>query len=178
MKMPSNVRSTICRLFPAFLFFPFQVVFLGRGGFYFKHPFSRCYGAVRIGYLAEIGPFCNLNASNEGILLGAYSQINSGCTLVGSVFVGDRVLVAPGCVLASGGHSFGLGVQPRFSGAKYKGPLVIGDDVWIGANVTVVGPVQIGEGSVIGAGLVIDFDVPARSLVRRGSAGMVVEDIR
>ena len=39
-------------------------------------------------------------------------------------------------------------------------PIVIEDDVWIGASATVLGGVTIGEGAIIGAGAVVTRDVP------------------
>ena len=43
-------------------------------------------------------------------------------------------------------------------------PVVIGDNVWLGARVIVLPGVTIGEGSVVGAGSVVTGDIPARSL--------------
>lgn len=41
-----------------------------------------------------------------------------------------------------------------------KGPIVIGDDVWLGANATVLGGVSIGQGAVVAAGAVVTKDLP------------------
>ena len=46
----------------------------------------------------------------------------------------------------------------------YAKPVVIEDDVWMGANVTVCGGVTIGRGSVIGAGSVVTRDIPPCTL--------------
>lgn len=178
MQRPKSLSKTIARLAPSIILLPLQLILRGRKGLFFRHPFSTFQGRISVGRFSEIASFCHLNASETGINIGAYSQINSGCTLVGAVSVGDRVLIAPGCVLASGGHRFGRGITTRFSGSKFKGPLVIGDDVWIGANVTLVGPINIGSGSVIAAGLTIDSDIPAQTLVKRGHASYTTEEIR
>jgi len=47
----------------------------------------------------------------------------------------------------------------------HPGPIVIGKNVWIGANATVVPSVTIGDGSVIAAGAVVTKDVPANVIV-------------
>jgi acetyltransferase-like isoleucine patch superfamily enzyme len=43
-------------------------------------------------------------------------------------------------------------------------PIVIGDNVWLGARVTVLKGVRIGDGAVVGAGSVVTRDIPARSV--------------
>ena len=49
---------------------------------------------------------------------------------------------------------------------KYKtSPIIIDDNCWIGANVTILRGTHIGEGCVIGAGAIIKGDIPAHSLV-------------
>lgn len=46
-----------------------------------------------------------------------------------------------------------------------KGDIIIGDGVWIGANVTILSGVMIGEGAVIGAGAVVTKNVPPYTIV-------------
>jgi len=47
----------------------------------------------------------------------------------------------------------------------FSGPVVIEDNVWIGDNVVIVGPVRVGEGSILAANSVIKKDVKARTIV-------------
>ena len=47
---------------------------------------------------------------------------------------------------------------------EYTKPIIIGDNCWIAANVTICGGVTIGEGCVIGAGSVVTKDIPPHSL--------------
>lgn len=46
-----------------------------------------------------------------------------------------------------------------------KGPIVIGNDVWISSNVTIMSGVTIGDGAVICAGAIVTKDVPAYAIV-------------
>lgn len=46
-----------------------------------------------------------------------------------------------------------------------KGPITLGDDVWIGANVTVVSGLTIGQGAVVAAGSVVTKDVPPYAII-------------
>lgn len=51
-------------------------------------------------------------------------------------------------------------VRPLYS----KGPIVIGNNVWIGEKVAVLGGVKIGDGAIIGANAVVTHDVPPYSI--------------
>jgi acetyltransferase-like isoleucine patch superfamily enzyme len=169
---PSNPFKTIARLWPALVLMPFRLIRYGKGGLSFVHPLASTQGPIRYGRFCEVGPMVFINA-------GEYAQINSGASLVGNIVIGARSLIAPGVVIASGGHRFGRNVQPRFSGGHNEHHIsTVGQDVWIGANATIVGNVMIGDGSVIAAGCTIDHDVPAFSLVKRPSADPVIELLR
>lgn len=77
------------------------------------------------------------------------------------VTIGDNVLLGPNVLLIAAGHS--LSVANRNKGVE-AAPVVIEDDVWLGAGVTVVPGVRVGKGSVVGAGAVVTKDVPPYSL--------------
>lgn len=57
--------------------------------------------------------------------------------------------------------------------AQTKGPIVIGDDVWIGTNAMIMSGVTIGQGAIIGAGAVVASDVPPYVIVA-GNPGRVI----
>ncbi|HET9103713.1 MAG TPA: DapH/DapD/GlmU-related protein [Solirubrobacteraceae bacterium] len=96
--------------------------------------------------------------------------VNQNCSLydLGGITIGDRTLIGPGVTLITAGHP----VEPdeRFNGIT-TAPILIEDNVWIGANVTVTPGVRIGSGSVVAAGAVVAKDVPANCIV--SSAGHV-----
>lgn len=175
---PANVLKTLARLWPAAVLIPFRALIKGRRALYFRHPLATLSGETHVGRYAEIGAHVYINAGQEGVEIGPYSQINALTAIVGNVRIGDRVLIAPGCTIVAGGHRFGKGVQPRFSGGGNEKCIVIEDDVWIGAGATVVGNVVIGHGSVISAGITIDDDVPPETLARRGVSSVVFEPLR
>lgn len=150
----------------------------GKDGIYFVSLRATVRGKVKFGRLCEVGPHTYLMAGQHGIRIGAYSQINPSAVVMGNVTIGDRTLIAPGVVIAAGSHRFGKGVSPRFSGGGEDSSIEIGDDVWIGANVNVVGNISIGHGSVVAAGVTIDTDVPPGTLVRRGTGSYSFEPIR
>lgn len=175
----ANVWRTIGRLWPSFFTLPLRVLRHGRDGICFVHPQAIVRGHVRYGRYCEVGASVFLNAGPEGIAIGVFSQINPHVSLIGNIEIGDRVLIAPGAVLAAGGHRFGKGIQPRFCGGSGNERIVVGDDCWIGANATIVGDITIGAGCVIAAGAVVDRDVPPETLVRRAAnASITLEPLR
>ena len=105
--------------------------------------------------------------------LGNHVFINGGCNFLdgGTITIGDRVAIAPDVKLYTGYHS--LDAKERWKENKNGKlsliskvlPITIGNDVWIGGNVTILPGVNIGNNVVIAAGAVVTKDVPDNSLV-------------
>lgn len=76
------------------------------------------------------------------------------------IYIGKDVFIGPKCVLACPGHPINS-EQRRTEPLTQSKPIHIEDNVWLGASVTVIGGVTIGEGSVIAAGAVVTKDIPA-----------------
>ena len=74
------------------------------------------------------------------------------------VTIGNNVFVAPNVGIYTAGHP--LDAERRNAGLEYARPVTIGDNVWIGAGVSILPGVTIGNNSVIGAGSVVVRDVP------------------
>lgn len=85
--------------------------------------------------------------------------------------VGHRVMLSPNVTLTTTGHP----VHPdlRADGTQFSAPVVVEDDVWIGAHAVVLPGVRVGRGSVVGAGAVVTRDVPAMSVVAGVPARLV-----
>jgi acetyltransferase-like isoleucine patch superfamily enzyme len=81
-----------------------------------------------------------------------------------SIRVGKHCMIGPSCFITDADHGFAAGKlvihQPIV-----KAPVTIGDDVWIGAGVTVLKGVTIGDGAIVGAGAVVTRNVPANAIV-------------
>lgn len=99
-----------------------------------------------------------------GASFGERVFINQGCYFLdlGGIAIGDRVLIGPQVTLSTAGHP--VEVDERFEFITHA-PIVIEDDVWIGAAATIAPGVTIGRGSVVGAGAVVAKDVPPLSVV-------------
>lgn len=99
--------------------------------------------------------------------------INGNCYFQDSnlITIGNRVIIAPDTKFYCGEHS--LDATKRFvkraDGTPYlityTKPISVGNDVWIGGNVTVIAGVHIGNNVIIGAGAVVVKDVPDNSVV-------------
>lgn len=68
------------------------------------------------------------------------------------------------------------GVQSRRDGVEYAGQVTIGDDCWIGGNVTIMPGVTIGKGCTVGSGSIITKDIPDFS-VAIGNPARVVKKV-
>ena len=89
----------------------------------------------------------------KNIHLGKNVFINSGCRFQdqGGICIGDNVLIGHNVVLATLNHE----ENPQKRGNLIPAPIKIGNDVWIGSNVTVLPGVKIGDGAIIAAGAVV-----------------------
>ena len=93
--------------------------------------------------------------------VGDYFFANHNCQILdgGKVTFGDHVFIAPNCLFTTAEHA--LDVEQRNEGLEVALPITIGNNVWIGAGVIVLGGVTIGDNTVIGAGSVVTQDIPS-----------------
>jgi acetyltransferase-like isoleucine patch superfamily enzyme len=99
-----------------------------------------------------------------GAAFGEWVFINQGCFFLdfGGITIGHRVMIGPRVTLSTAGHPVEL--DERYDFITHA-PIVIEDDVWIGAAATIAPGVTVGRGSVVGAGAVVAKDVPPMSVV-------------
>jgi len=81
-----------------------------------------------------------------------------------SVTIGSRCIIADCLIMDTDFHSVEVNRHDPEAVVK-KGPVIIGDNVWIGYHATILKGVRIGENSVIGAGTVVRQSVPPNSVV-------------
>ena len=108
-----------------------------------------------------------IHSPERPVEVGAHSQINFNTVILGGegVTIGQRVMIGPNCTIAASNHDYRQTDTPvRFAGSLSEGPIVIEDDVWIGASVVITDGVTIGRGAVIGAGAVVTKDIPAMAI--------------
>lgn len=94
------------------------------------------------------------------IEIGENFYTNHNCIILDGAKVkfGDNVFIAPNCVFSTAGHP--IDAEQRNQGLEYAYPITVGDNVWFGAGVTVLPGVTIGSNTVIGAGSLVNRDIP------------------
>lgn len=123
---------------------------------------------ITIGRNAEIKDYVIIRTYENPVTVGEYSQLNPFTVIYGGtgVRIGNNVMIAPHCMIASGNHDYiQTDVPMRFAGNLTKGPIVIEDNVWIGANSTIADGVRIGRDAVVAANSLVNKDVEPYSIV-------------
>ncbi|EAW06342.1 sugar O-acetyltransferase [Aspergillus clavatus NRRL 1] len=109
------------------------------------------------------------------VRVGEGAFINSYCTIIDTclVTIGARTLFGPNVSLFSGTHPLDPALRNGIKGPEYGKEIHIGEDCWLGGNVTVLPGVTIGKGATIGAGSVVTKDVPAFHLAYGNPARVI-----
>lgn len=96
----------------------------------------------------------------SNIFIGDNFFANFDCVILdcNRIVIGNNVLFGPRVGLYAGNHA--IHPEDRVAGGCYSKPITIGDNVWVGAGVHIMGGVTIGRNSIIGAGSVVTKDIP------------------
>lgn len=99
----------------------------------------------------------------KNIHVGKNVFINACCHFQdhGGVFIGNGCQIGHNVVFATLNH----GLPPETRRHTFPAPIVLGKNVWIGSNATVLQGVTIGDNAVVGAGAVVTKDVAANTVV-------------
>lgn len=139
-------------------------------------------GRIEIGENTLFQPHCwlTLNLDSAHIEIGANCFINLGVMIAAQdrITIGDWTMIANGSFIGDAAHRFDDPDTPvPLQGFSSKGPVLIGENCWLGANVVVTSGVTIGDRCVIGAGSVVTTDIPANSIAA-GTPAKVIKQIR
>jgi len=125
-------------------------------------------GAFEIGADTLIARDCILVVKQGRLRIGRHCSIGSQTTLsaVSGIEIGDHAIIAGQCYFGGGRYKTVLGAGPMVEqGLTTKGPVILGDDVWVGAGVRVLDGVRVGDGAILGAGAVVTTDVAPNTIV-------------
>jgi len=132
-------------------------------------------GRIRVEADADIGRHVVVAPSGGDIRVGARSLLNVFVTLIGhgDIDMGADVLVGPHTTIAAANHRYDARDRPINEQPISREGIRIGDDVWIGANCTVLDGVTIGDGCVVAAGSVVTNSVPSGVVVAGAPADVI-----
>lgn len=123
---------------------------------------------VGIGQRTQLEPdvWLKLVVDQARITIGAFTFIGRGTEIDVSaeVLIGSHVLIAPGVFITDHAHNFDADTRIDEQGCS-SAPVVIEDDVWLGAGCMVLPGVHIGHGAIVGAGAVVTNDVPVMAIM-------------
>ncbi|KAM0121599.1 hypothetical protein ACP6JC_001770 [Aspergillus fumigatus] len=102
---------------------------------------------------------CNISVGD-----GFYANFNLTVLDCGLVTIGNNVEIGPNVNIITGEHETKIEARRKHRGTEFTREVIIGDDCWIGANVTILAGVTIGSGCSIGAGSVVKRDIPPYSI--------------
>jgi len=117
-----------------------------------------------LGRRSVVESYCCINNAVGDVTIGDYTRIGIHCTVIGPVCIGSHVNLAQGITVTALNHNFGDAARRIDEQGVSTKPVVIGDDVWIGANAVILPGVTIGSHCVIAAGAVVTKDVPDYTL--------------
>lgn len=118
------------------------------------------YRRFSLGQHSVVESFCCINNAVGDVIIGDYTRIGLHNTIIGPVTIGNHVNLAQGITVTALNHNFSEPGKRIDEQGVSTGQVVIGDDVWIGANAVVLPNVSIGRHCVIAAGAVVTKDVP------------------
>jgi acetyltransferase-like isoleucine patch superfamily enzyme len=107
------------------------------------------------------------------VRLGSDCSVNSFASLRGRVVCGDGVRIGAYSALIGFDHGFERLDWPVFRQPLTSRGVLMGDDVWVGAHVTVLDGVQVGHHTILAAGAVVTHDVPDTAIVAGNPARLL-----
>ena len=118
-----------------------------------KNTIIECTGVIR-----ELGEGI-IVGNNVGISQNAFIQVR------GLVEIGSNIMIGPNVSIFSENHSFAKIDELLTNQPTIRKGVKIENNVWIGANSTILDGVVVGEGSIIAAGSVVNKSIPKFSIV-------------
>jgi len=122
---------------------------------------------LELGRGTEIAAFAKVKALDGPLRIGKKCSIGPGCFLssgTAGIQIGDHVMIAANSVLVANNHRYDrVDVPMKEQGLTSLG-IVLEDDVWIGANCTILDGAHIEAGAIISAGSVVSGRIKRRQI--------------
>lgn len=134
------------------------------------------YRKFYLGDYSVVESFACINNAVGDVIIGDHTRIGLHNTIIGPVTIGSHVNLAQGITITALNHNFSDAEKRIDEQGVNTTPVVIEDDIWIGANAVILSGVTIGQHSVVAAGAIVTKDVPPHSLVA-GVPAKVIKQI-
>jgi len=118
-----------------------------------------------LGKKSVVESFSCINNAVGDVVIGDHTRVGLHNTIIGPVRIGSHVNLAQGIVVTALNHNFSDSKKRIDEQGVSTKDVIIGDDVWIGANAVILPGVTIGHHVVVAAGSVVTHDVPSNVVV-------------
>ena len=179
LKVLLRIKDSFITLFSIMLFSTFfrGKVVIGRSARFVGMP-----SIMALGQSIEIGVGLRLASSTLSNLLGVNHRVIIATISNGKIQIGNNFRMSGGAIVARKsitiGNNVNVGVNCTITDSDHHAvdyskrgletskdistrPVIIGDDVWLGANVTILKGVTVGSRSIVGAGITVTKSIPA-----------------
>lgn len=112
-------------------------------------------------------------STGEQLSIGDGSGLGVNAHCVGPIIIGRDVMMGWDVIILTLNHATGVGRPMRGQGGLPREPVVIEDDVWIGARVIILPGVVVHRGAILAAGAVVTKEVPAYAVVGGNPARII-----
>ncbi len=177
----SSKRDIILKIIRAFFSFTLIKDIIYTFNFYLL---NRVYGLIKVnkGKNVKIRPHVMLRDPEriyigDNSTIGAYNVLWAGKSEA-IIKIGKNVMTGPSVKIFAFNHGTKISEIPMINQPVTEADVIIGDDVWIGANALIMPGCKIGNGVVIAAGSVITKDIPDNVIVAGVPAKIVKERTR
>ena len=121
--------------------------------------------------------------SPEGLFMHENTRLRSNCCILNGptrkVVINKYTAIACGCTFITNGHKSTVSVPHIVLGASHindkSGDIILGEDVWVGANCTFMPGVKVGRGAVVGTGTLVTKDIPPYAVVVGSPAKIIAK---
>jgi len=133
--------------------------------------------ALDDGAALDRGVVLLVTSERARIVIGLHTYLNRHIMIDADelVEIGERTMIGPFCYITDHDHAIRAGAAPA-DGPLVSAPTRLGARCWIGAHVTILKGVSIGDGTVVGAGSVVTKSLPA-GVIAVGNPARVLREI-
>ena len=117
-----------------------------------------------LGRYSVVEDFSCLNNAVGDLIIGDYTRIGLGNTIIGPVRIGNHVNLAQNITVTGLNHNYQDAEKSIDEQGVSTQPVTIEDDVWVGANSVILPGVTLGKHCVVAAGSVVSRSIPAYSI--------------